>query len=155
MSSDSGAGFLGRFKARVRQRIVEEWPAISRHHGGAVILGLMVSGLFWGVFGGLKLWVTGQPLSRPGALLGIPEQLESPLLHRMSDHETSPCDRRLHRGTPVAPVPVQPSAEAGNIFGRLGGTFMASVRRSPAAHHRRFFTPHLHACRPAGRCGPG
>ena len=86
MSGDSGAGFLGRFKPDYDSVFVEEWPA---YLGGImvvlVILGLMVSGLFWGVFGGLKLW--GDWVNHflgLAPLLGIPEQLESPLLHRMS-----------------------------------------------------------------------
>ena len=57
MSGDAGTGFLGRFKPDYDGMFVEEWPA---YLGGImvvlVILGLMVSGLFWGVFGGLKLW---------------------------------------------------------------------------------------------------
>ena len=65
---------------------VEDW---SPYFGAAllvmVILGLMVSGLFWGVFGGLKLW--GDMFNNAiglGPLLGVPEKLETPLLHRLS-----------------------------------------------------------------------
>ena len=46
---------------------------------------LMGSGLFWGVFGGIKLW--GDYLNNAiglGSVLGIKEQLESPLVHRIS-----------------------------------------------------------------------
>ena len=46
---------------------------------------LMASGLFWGFFGGLKLW--GDYLNNAiglGSLLGIKDQLESPLMHRIS-----------------------------------------------------------------------
>jgi len=46
---------------------------------------LMGSGLFWGVFGGIKLW--GDYFNNAiglGSLLGIKEQLESPLMHRIS-----------------------------------------------------------------------
>jgi hypothetical protein len=45
----------------------------------------MASGLFWGVFGGLKLWGNYfNNLIGLGPLLGIPAQLESPLMHRIS-----------------------------------------------------------------------
>ncbi len=48
----------------------------------AVLIG---SGLFWGVFGGIKLW--GDYLNNAiglGSVLGIKDQLESPLMHRIS-----------------------------------------------------------------------
>ncbi len=57
---------------------------------GAILLvvvtaALMASGLFWGVYGGLKLW--GDWFNNfigLGALLGIKSELQSPLLHRIS-----------------------------------------------------------------------
>jgi len=65
---------------------VEPWSAYT----GAILLAiimavLMGSGLFWGVFGGLKLW--GDYLNNAiglGSVLGIKAQLESPLMHRIS-----------------------------------------------------------------------
>jgi uncharacterized membrane protein YedE/YeeE len=65
---------------------VEPWSAYT----GAVLLVvlmavLMGSGLFWGVFGGLKLW--GDYFNNAigiGGLLGIKQELESPLMHRIS-----------------------------------------------------------------------
>jgi uncharacterized membrane protein YedE/YeeE len=86
MSSASGAGGLGRFKADYDSVFVEEWPAyLAGILLVLVILGLMVSGLFWGVFGGLKLW--GDWFNQfigLGPALGLPKELESPLQHRMS-----------------------------------------------------------------------
>ncbi len=75
-------GFANDFRAI----LVEPWPAYT----GAVLLViimavLMGSGLFWGVFGGIKLW--GDYLNNAiglGSVLGIHEQLESPLMHRIS-----------------------------------------------------------------------
>ena len=85
MSGDGGTGFLGRFKPDYDSVFIEAWPA---YLGGImvvlVILGLMVSGLFWGVFGGLKLWGDWVNHFLGLSLLGIPEQSESTLLHRMS-----------------------------------------------------------------------
>jgi uncharacterized membrane protein YedE/YeeE len=69
-----------------RQLLVEPWsPAI-----GAILLALlcavlMLHGLFWGVFGGLKLW--GDYLNTwlgLAPLLGIPAELDHPLQHRTS-----------------------------------------------------------------------
>jgi len=65
---------------------VEPWSPYL----GAIVLVvlfaiLMVNGLFWGVFGGLKLW--GDYLNSwlgLGTALGIANELESPLLHRTS-----------------------------------------------------------------------
>jgi uncharacterized membrane protein YedE/YeeE len=65
---------------------VNPWSAYT----GAILLViimavLMGSGLFWGVFGGIKLW--GDHLNNAiglGPLLGIGQELESPLMHRIS-----------------------------------------------------------------------
>ena len=102
MSSESGPAWLSGFKADYNSIFVEEWSP----YFGAVILViimavLMGSGLFWGVFGGLKLW--GDYLNNAiglGPVLGIKAELESPL-----SAETRPLDvpsfrhsrRRSHR----------------------------------------------------------
>lgn len=82
----TGPLWLEGFKKDYKTVFVEPWSAYT----GAVLLVvimavLMGSGLFWGVFGGLKLW--GDYLNNAiglGSLLGIKEQLESPLMHRIS-----------------------------------------------------------------------
>jgi len=78
--------WLNGFKRDYQAIFVEPWSAYI----GAVLLViimavLMGSGLFWGVFGGIKLW--GDYLNNAiglSAVLGIKEQLESPLMHRIS-----------------------------------------------------------------------
>jgi len=50
-----------------------------------VVIALMVNGLFWGVFGGVKYW--GDRINSAiglGPVLGIPADLEGALTHRMS-----------------------------------------------------------------------
>jgi len=82
----SKPAWLEGFKQDYQAVFVESWSAYT----GAVLLViimavLMGSGLFWGVFGGIKLW--GDYLNNAiglGAVLGIKEQLESPLMHRIS-----------------------------------------------------------------------
>jgi len=82
----TGPVWLQGFKKDYQAVFVEPWSAYT----GAVMLViimavLMGSGLFWGVFGGIKLW--GDYLNNAiglGSLLGIKEQLESPLMHRIS-----------------------------------------------------------------------
>lgn len=78
--------WLKGFKQDYHAVFVDPWSAYT----GAILLViimavLMGSGLFWGVFGGLKLW--GDYLNNViglGSMLGIKEQLESPLMHRIS-----------------------------------------------------------------------
>ena len=69
-----------------RRIFVEEW---SPYLGAVLIVfvtaALMASGLFWGVFGGLKLW--GDWLNQwigLGSVLEISGDLQSPLMHRIS-----------------------------------------------------------------------
>ncbi len=78
--------WLQGFKQDYQAIFVDPWSA----YYGAILLViimavLMSSGLFWGVFGGIKLW--GDYLNNAiglGSVLGIKEQLESVLLHRIS-----------------------------------------------------------------------
>lgn len=78
--------WLNGFSQDYKAIFVEPWSAYT----GAILLViimavLMGSGLFWGVFGGIKLW--GDYLNNAiglGSVLGIKDQLESPLMHRIS-----------------------------------------------------------------------
>ncbi len=78
--------WLKGFNQDYKSVFVEPWSAYT----GAILLViimavLMGSGLFWGVFGGIKLW--GDYFNNAiglGSLLGIKTQLESPLMHRIS-----------------------------------------------------------------------
>ena len=78
--------WLAGFKQDYKTVFVDPWSAYT----GAILLViimavLMSSGLFWGVFGGIKLW--GDYLNNAiglGSLLGIKSQLENPLMHRIS-----------------------------------------------------------------------
>ena len=82
----SKASWLTGFRTDYKDVLVESWsPYVGAILLVLVILGLMASGLFWGVFGGLKLWGNYfNNLIGLGPLLGIPAQLESPLMHRIS-----------------------------------------------------------------------
>jgi uncharacterized membrane protein YedE/YeeE len=78
--------WLSGFKADYEKIFVEEWS----HYLGAILLvlvviGLMTSGLVWGVFGGVKFW--GDAINNAiglGPLLGISASSDSFLTHRMS-----------------------------------------------------------------------
>lgn len=83
--TDSSAWIKG-LESDYRSVFVEPWSPYM----GAVLLvlvvsALMLSGLFWGVFGGIRLWGDwfNQLIGLSG-VLGLPAQLESPLMHRIS-----------------------------------------------------------------------
>jgi uncharacterized membrane protein YedE/YeeE len=123
MSGETGSSWL---KADYKSVFVEEWSP----YFGAVLLViimavLMGSGLFWGVFGGLKLWGDYfNNLIGLGPLLGVKSELESPLMHRISL-----MDITLVLGAFTAALLSQqfrisrpPNLEF--IWGALGGTLM-------------------------------
>jgi len=86
MNTKNEPSWVTGFKADYKSIFVDEWSPYL----GAVLLViimavLMGSGMFWGVFGGLKLW--GDYLNNAiglGPLLGIKTELDSPLMHRIS-----------------------------------------------------------------------
>ena len=152
MSGDAGTGFLGRFKPDYDGMFVEEWPA---YLGGImvvlVILGLMVSGLFWGVFGGLKLW--GDWVNHfigLGPVLGIPEQLESPLLHRMSIMNITLVIGAFTAALLSRQFLFNRPPKLEYLWAALGGTFMGvGATLAGGCTTGGFFTPLLHSS-PAG-----
>lgn len=86
MSAADGSSGLSGFRADYQSVFIDAW---SPYFGGIllvlVIIGLMINGLFWGVFGGLKLWGDWfNNLIGLGPALGLQQQLDGPLLHRMS-----------------------------------------------------------------------
>ena len=86
MSTESGSAWLAGFKADYETIFVEDWsPYLGAILLVLVIIGLMVNGLFWGVFGGVKFWGDWfNNLIGLGPLLGVPQELDSFLMHRMS-----------------------------------------------------------------------
>ena len=86
MSTESGSAWLAGFKADYETIFVEDWsPYLGAILLVLVIIGLMINGLFWGVFGGVKFWGDWfNNLIGLGPLLGVPQELDSFLMHRMS-----------------------------------------------------------------------
>lgn len=141
-------GFLDDY----HKALVESWSA----YVGAVlivfvVIALMASGLFWGVFGGLKLW--GDYINvwlGLGPALAIPEALESPLLHRISIMDIAlvlgafaaaliSIQFRINRPPPVE-----------YLWGALGGSLMGiGATLAGGCTIGGFFTPILFSS-PAG-----
>ena len=86
MSSETGSVWRSGFKADYDRILVNEWsPFFGAVLLVLVIVGLMVNGLFWGVFGGVKFWGDWiNNLIGLGPLLGLPNELDGFLTHRMS-----------------------------------------------------------------------
>ena len=86
MSGDREAGGLAGFRADYQTIFVEEWsPFVGAMLLVLVIIGLMLSGLVWGVFGGVKFWGDWfNNLIGLGPLLGLSQELDGFLMHRMS-----------------------------------------------------------------------
>jgi hypothetical protein len=57
MSDDNTSAWRAGFKADYQSIFVEEWsPFVGAMLLVLTIIGLMLSGLVWGVFGGVKFW---------------------------------------------------------------------------------------------------
>src|SRR5512133_2594393 len=80
------AAWVAGFQLDYNTLFVKKWSSYT----GAlllvmVVLALMISGMVWGVFGGVKFWGDRfNNLIGLGAILGIPKELESWGSHRMS-----------------------------------------------------------------------
>jgi uncharacterized membrane protein YedE/YeeE len=82
----AATGWLSGLREDYEQIFVKSWSPYL----GAILLvvvtsALMASGLFWGIYGGLKLWGNWfNNFIGLGPLLGINSELQSPLLNRIS-----------------------------------------------------------------------
>ena len=135
-----------------KQVLVEPWsPYIGAILMVLVVLGLMMAGLFWGIFGGMKLfgdWFNN--LIGLGPLLGIKPDLDTPLMHRMAlmnmtlvlgAFVAAMISRQfgIHRPPPLEYV----WAALGGVAMGLGATLAGGCTTGG------FFTPLVHAS-PAG-----
>ncbi|MEW5728807.1 MAG: YeeE/YedE thiosulfate transporter family protein [Pseudomonadota bacterium] len=148
----SGSSWAAGLKADFRHVFVEEWsPFLGVILMVIVILALMVNGLFWGIFGGLKLWGDWvNSLIGLGPLLGLPDTPESPLMHRMSVMNITTVAGAFaaallsHQFAPSRPPKLE------YIRAALGGTMMGTgAALAGGCTTGGFFTPVLHSS-PAG-----
>lgn len=86
MSANGSVSWMAGLHEDYEKVFVQPWsPYLGMILMVLVILALMITGMFWGVFGGLRLW--GDWFNHAiglGPLLGISTDLDSPLMHRFS-----------------------------------------------------------------------
>ncbi len=123
MSGDSGSSWL---KADYKSVFVEEWTPFF----GAVLLVLimavlMSSGMFWGVFGGVKLWGDYfNNLIGLGPLFGIKQELDSPLMHRISLMDITLLMGAFSAALLAKQFRISRPPKLEYVWGALGGTLM-------------------------------
>jgi uncharacterized membrane protein YedE/YeeE len=152
MSVPTSAKWVAGFKSDYEKLFVKKW---SSYMGAVllvlIILGLMVNGLVWGVFGGVKFWGDWiNTLLGLGPLLGVPAELESFWMHRMSLMNTTLvlgafCAALLSRQfTPSRPPKIE------FLWAILGGCLMGiGAALAGGCTTGGFFNPVIHAS-PAG-----
>jgi len=147
-----GASWRAGFKADYESILVEPWAP----HVGAIllvliILLLMVNGLFWGVFGGLKLW--GDWFNSAiglGGVLGIKSDLDGPLMHRMSLMNMVLIAGSFAAALIARQFSIFRAPKLEYIWGAMGGTLMGmGATLAGGCTTGGFYTPALHSS-PAG-----
>jgi uncharacterized protein len=147
-----GASWRTGFKADYDSILVEPWaPHIGAILMVLIILLLMVNGLFWGVFGGLKLW--GDWFNSAiglGGLLGIKSDLDGPLMHRMSLMNITLIVGAFAAAMISRQFSIFRAPKLEYLWGAAGGTLMGvGATLSGGCTTGGFYTPALHSS-PAG-----
>jgi hypothetical protein len=146
------ANWRAGLKADFEAILVEPWAP----HVGAVllvliILMLMVNGLFWGVFGGLKLW--GDWFNSAlglGPWLNIKAELDGPLINRMSLMNITLLGGAFAAALISRQFSLFRAPRLEYVWGAAGGTLMGiGATLAGGCTTGGFFTPALHSS-PAG-----
>jgi uncharacterized membrane protein YedE/YeeE len=140
------------FAADYRAVFVEQWsPYLGVILMVAVLAALMISGQFWGIFGGLKLW--GDWFNNAiglGPLLGVKAELESPFLHRMSLMNGTLILGAFAAALMSRQFALNRAPKLEYVWGAMGGTLMGiGASLAGGCTTGGFFTPIVHAS-PAG-----
>ena len=148
----SPAKWVAGFRADYKTIFVDEWPPfVGIIFIVMALLALMANGLFWGIFGGLKLW--GDWLNHAiglGDLLGLPKQLENPLIHRMSLMNIVLILGAFSAALMSRQFLINRPPKLELVWGALGGTLMGmGATLAGGCTTGGFFTPVLHSS-PAG-----
>ncbi|TCS73781.1 hypothetical protein EDC61_1013 [Sulfuritortus calidifontis] len=152
MSGDSGPAWLAGFKQDYQDIFVEPWsPYVGIILLVLVIIGLMITGLFWGVFGGLKLW--GDWFNNAiglGPIIGTPQHLDGPIMHRMSLMNITLVIGAFAAALLSRQFLVNRPPKLEYLWAALGGTLMGlGATLAGGCTTGGFFTPLLHSS-PAG-----
>ena len=136
------------FKADYARVFVEPWsPYLGAVLVVMVVLGLMISGLFWGVFGGLRLW--GDWFNSAiglGGILKISKELDSPLMHRISLMNITLLLGAFAAALMSRQFRINRPPKLEYVWGALGGTLMGiGANLSGGCTTGGFFTPTLHS----------
>ena len=147
-----GASWRSGLKADYERVFVAPWsPYLGAILLVTVILGLMISGLFWGVFGGLKLW--GDWFNSAiglGDALKIKAELDSPLFHRLSLLNITLLSGAFAAALMSRQFGLSRAPRLEYLWGALGGTLMGiGATLAGGCTTGGFFTPALHSS-PAG-----
>jgi uncharacterized membrane protein YedE/YeeE len=147
-----GASWRDGFDADYKRIFVEPWsPYLGAILLVMVILGLMVSGLFWGVFGGLRLW--GDWLNSAiglGGVLKINAELDSPLMQRISLMDITLLLGAFTAALISRQFRINRPPKLEYVWGALGGTLMGiGANLAGGCTTGGFFTPVLQSS-PAG-----
>jgi uncharacterized membrane protein YedE/YeeE len=131
---------------------VEQWsPYLGVILMVAILAALMISGQFWGIFGGLKLW--GDWFNNAiglGPLLGVKADLESPLSHRMSLMNGALILGAFAAALLSRQFAINRAPNLEYVWGALGGTLMGiGAALAGGCTTGGFFTPVVHSS-PAG-----
>lgn len=144
--------WVAGFKADYQKLFVKKW---SSYLGAVllvlVILGLMVNGMVWGVFGGVKFWGDWiNNLLGLGPLLGVPAELDSFFMHRMSLMNTTLVLGAFCAALLSSQFAVSRPPKLEYVWAMVGGCLMGvGAALAGGCTTGGFFNPVLHAS-PAG-----
>jgi len=134
------------FREDFHALFVERWsPYVGAIVLVAISLGLMMTGQFWGVFGGLKLWGDWvNQLVGLGGLLGIGGHLDSPLMHRISLMNITLILGAASAAMLSGDFKIARARRLDYAWGALGGAFMGvGASLAGGCTIGGFFTPAL------------
>lgn len=127
---------------------VEQWsPYLGAIALVLIVLGLMGSQLFWGVFGGFKLWGDYfNSLIGLAPVLGISETLDSPIMHRISLMNIALLIGAVAAAMMSKQFRINPAPKIEYIWGAVGGTLMGiGAVLAGGCNIGGFFTPLMFA----------